>query len=150
MLFVYSLRCKVLKCIRLLPSVSVTARKHCFVEPRQKNHAASYFAWNGITTQIKVTSQSNFESVSSTSCPFKQPWEGRREGGVALLVKGNPLQPQQGRRMLPFFLSVTRSWLMLAAFYLSVYRHSARLSPVTGSCTNLRPAAGRWEQLSWD
>lgn len=39
---------------------------------------------------------------------------------------------------------------MLAAFYLLVYRHSAGLGFVTGSCSNLRPAAGRREQLSGD
>ena len=85
-------------------------------------------------------------TLFSTSCPFRQPWE--REGGDALLVKGSPLQPQRGWRMLPLFLSVPRSWLMLAAFYLLVYRHSAGLSFVTGNRTNLRCAAGHWEQLS--
>ncbi len=80
----------------------------------------------------------------------ESPERERRGGGVALLVKGSLLQQQQGGRMLPLFLSVPCSWLMLAAFYLLVYRHSARLSSVAGSCTNLRCAAGRWEQLSWD
>lgn len=56
----------------------------------------------------------------------------------------------RGGGMLPLFLSVPCSWLMLAPFYLLVYRHSARLSSVAGSCTNLRCTAGRWEQLSWD
>ena len=76
--------------------------------------------------------------------PFQTDLTGREEA-VALLVKGSPAG---GGRMLPLFLCVPCSWLMLAAFYLLVYRHSARLGFVTGSCTNIRSAAGSWEQLS--
>lgn len=66
---------------------------------------------------------------------------------VALVVKGSLLQPQQGGRMVPLSLSVPCSWQL---FTFLVYWHGARLTSVTGSCTNLRSAAGCWEQLSWD
>lgn len=124
--------------------------RYCFVEPVHKtnNNVVTFYSWDGLKAQIKMTLVAISQTHTSLHIlPFQTALEGGR-CWAALLVRGSWLQPQQGRRMLPLLLSVPCSWLMRAAFYLLVYRHSAGLSFVTGSCTNLRSAAGSWKQLS--